>query len=226
MHVDDNIAIENVLSLSPEELKHRKVEYLDIRNGKMAKDINKTAAHFRSTVTGRGPLEIGWEKDPKVKPRMCAYKVRKKQGSAVTWVLLLFVASPLCSPRSSYRCTNVQIVRADFRYFGLQSTIEHKIISSQRELFTDTLAKAFMLLDEWYGMTIEEIRRVEAEVAVSARAQLATTLSGAASVHHGVHGKSSSSSRLSVEDTTAHSRGNGSTGAESAAPSAHAHVTT
>ena len=33
MHLDDNINAENALSLSPEELKHRKVEYLDIRNG-------------------------------------------------------------------------------------------------------------------------------------------------------------------------------------------------
>ena len=31
---------------------------------------------YKSAVTGRGPLEAGWEKDHNVKPRMCAYKVR------------------------------------------------------------------------------------------------------------------------------------------------------
>lgn len=32
MHVDGNVALDNALSLGPEELKARKVEYVDIRH--------------------------------------------------------------------------------------------------------------------------------------------------------------------------------------------------
>ena len=90
MHADGGPTLENALSISPEDLKHRKVEFLDIRvaHADGGKNIDGAAdpKSFRSAVTGRGPLAHGWEKDPATTPLMCAYK----------------------------------LVRAEFRYFGMQ----------------------------------------------------------------------------------------------------------
>ena len=74
-------------------------------------------------------------------------------------------------------------MRADFKYFPLQSTVEHTVINSQRDLITKTLAKAFSMLDDWHAMTLPEIRAFEKEVSERARSQLATVVKGAAHFH-------------------------------------------
>jgi hypothetical protein len=152
MHVDEKIDLPNALSLSPEELKHRKVEYLDIAAAQDAKAKDYDAAmdprSFRSATTGRGRLEQGWERLPATRPLACAYKV----------------------------------VRADFRYFGLQSTVEHHILAQQRELFLKTHANAFCTIDEWHAMSFEDIRRYEESVAKSSSAALAGALAKAADI--------------------------------------------
>jgi hypothetical protein len=152
MHVDEKIDLPNALSLSPEELKHRKVEYLDIAAAQdpKAKDYDGAMdpRTFRSATTGRGRLEAGWERLPATRPLACAYKV----------------------------------VRADFRYFGLQGTVEHHILAQQRELFLKTHANALCTIDEWHGMTFEDIRRYEESVAKSSSDALAGALSRTADI--------------------------------------------
>jgi hypothetical protein len=79
MHVEDDCHQENALHLTPDELKHRKVEYLDIVDAyadHKHKDYKAEYAvtTYKSKATGRGPLAKGWEKSG-AKPLMCAYKV-------------------------------------------------------------------------------------------------------------------------------------------------------
>jgi hypothetical protein len=55
-------------------------------------------------------------------------------------------------------------VRADFKYFGLQGKVEGGVLSSQRDLFAKTHAQAFTSQDEWIGLTMADVRRLEDEV--------------------------------------------------------------
>jgi hypothetical protein len=154
MHVDGSIELPNAVSLTPDELKARTVEYIDIRKAagdpsakdyKLSGDCNK----FKSTRTGRGPLGPGWERLDAAAtgtPIMCAYKV----------------------------------VRANCAIFGLQTTVENAILSQQRNIFTQTLNKAFVTIDDWHHLTMADVRKLEDDVAKKANEQLKDTVSKAA----------------------------------------------
>lgn len=62
-----------------------------------------------------------------------------------------------------------QLVRADFKYFGLQGKVEGSVLSSQRDLFAKTHAQAFTTQDEWIGLTMADVRKLEDEVRPPAR---------------------------------------------------------
>jgi hypothetical protein len=63
-----------------------------------------------------------------------------------------------------------KLCRAQFKYFGAQSKVEGTIVKSQRDLFARSLCSAFCMIDEWNGMTIEDIRRLEATYAAELNA--------------------------------------------------------
>jgi hypothetical protein len=154
LHVDGNIDAPNAVGLTPEELKARTVEYIDIRKAAgdpSAKDYKASgdASTFKSTRTGRGPLGLGWERLDPAKtgtPVMCAYKV----------------------------------VRANCSIFGLQGTVEGAILSQQRNIFTQTLNRAFVSIDDWHHLTMADVRKLEDDVAKKANEQLKDTVSKAA----------------------------------------------
>ena len=56
-----------------------------------------------------------------------------------------------------------KLVTADFKYWGLQTKVEGTIEGKNRLLFQSSLAQAFCLIDEWHGMTMADIRRLEDE---------------------------------------------------------------
>lgn len=66
-----------------------------------------------------------------------------------------------------------KLVNAKFAYWGLQGSVEGTIESSQTNLFHQTLRKAFTLIDKWHGLTMEDIRRLEAESKAELNAKLA-----------------------------------------------------
>jgi hypothetical protein len=61
--------------------------------------------------------------------------------------------------------TAYKLVTANFKYWGLQGTVEGMIERFQENLFRSTLRQAFCLVDEWYGLTMDDIRRMEHEAA-------------------------------------------------------------
>jgi hypothetical protein len=61
--------------------------------------------------------------------------------------------------------TAYKVVRANFKYFGLQTKMESLIEGFETTLFTSTLRQAFCLIDEWYGLTMVDIRKLEREAA-------------------------------------------------------------
>lgn len=59
--------------------------------------------------------------------------------------------------------TCYKLVTVEFKWFGLQSKVESFIMNFYPRLFRDFHRGLFCWLDEWHGMTIEEIRALEDE---------------------------------------------------------------
>ena len=54
-----------------------------------------------------------------------------------------------------------KLVQAEFKWWGLQTRAENLIASFQRKLFTRFHRQMFMWSDEWYEMTIDDVRKYE-----------------------------------------------------------------
>ena len=52
---------------------------------------------------------------------------------------------------------------AIFKYFGLQTLIENIIRSQEIKVFTRTMRQLVCMMDEWDGLTMDDIRRMEDE---------------------------------------------------------------
>lgn len=63
-----------------------------------------------------------------------------------------------------------KVVRAQLKVFGLQTAGENAILNQQRGIFTGTLCKAFVTIDDWFNVTMEEIRTLEEDVATKSEA--------------------------------------------------------
>ncbi|OWR51157.1 hypothetical protein KGM_206953 [Danaus plexippus plexippus] len=57
--------------------------------------------------------------------------------------------------------TCYKLVTAEFKWFGLQSKVENLIQKSERRLFTIFHRQVFCSMDDWYGMTMADIRAIE-----------------------------------------------------------------
>lgn len=57
-----------------------------------------------------------------------------------------------------------KLVTAEFKWFGLQTRVETYIMKAEQRLFTNFHRKVFCWMDNWYGMTIDDIRKLEAEI--------------------------------------------------------------
>eukprot|EP01110_Echinostelium_bisporum_P002755 TRINITY_DN16844_c0_g1_i1.p1 TRINITY_DN16844_c0_g1~~TRINITY_DN16844_c0_g1_i1.p1 ORF type:complete len:271 (-),score=67.34 TRINITY_DN16844_c0_g1_i1:76-888(-) len=128
-YLPDNGSAENACGLTPDEVKKRVVDIVDIVNDPVDPSKYKETedpTKFVSEKTGRGKLQSDWRDTHD--PIMCSYK----------------------------HCT------VEFRYFGLQTAIEsfiHK--TGLRDIFVVGHRQAFCNIDEWHGLTIEDIRKIE-----------------------------------------------------------------
>ncbi|KDR20111.1 Phosphatidylinositol transfer protein alpha isoform [Zootermopsis nevadensis] len=57
--------------------------------------------------------------------------------------------------------TCYKLVTVEFKWFGLQTKIEHFIQKSERRLFTNFHRQVFCWIDRWHGLTMEDIRAIE-----------------------------------------------------------------
>lgn len=56
-----------------------------------------------------------------------------------------------------------KLVTCEFDYFGLQGKIENLVSSFERDLFLKSHRQLVCWMDEWHGLTIGDIRRIEEE---------------------------------------------------------------
>lgn len=57
----------------------------------------------------------------------------------------------------------IVFLTAIFKYFGLQTLIENIIRSQEIKVFTRTMRQRVCMMDEWDGLTMDDIRRMEDE---------------------------------------------------------------
>jgi len=126
---------ENIFQLKPQEIEQRVVEYLDIVSSQPLADIpSENPAIFHSEKTGRGPLLPDW------------FETIKKTARKDT----IMCAYKLC--------------RVEFRYWGMQSKCErfiHEI--ALRKTILRAHRQAWCWQDEYQGLTLADIRRLEDE---------------------------------------------------------------
>jgi len=126
-HFNDDGTQENVHHITPELLRKREVDFIDICAKIEDKRVYKKEEDpliVQSVKAGRGPLTEGWHSK---KPLMCCYK----------------------------------LVTAEFKKFGFQSMVESFLMKFERDLFFNFHRQVYCWLDEWFGMTMDDIREYE-----------------------------------------------------------------
>ncbi|XP_012255901.2 cytoplasmic phosphatidylinositol transfer protein 1 [Athalia rosae] len=128
---NNNGSTENCLGLTPVELVHREVDFIDIAYDEVPAKHYKEEEdpkYFKSKITGRGPLVEGW-KDT-TQPIMCSYK----------------------------------LVQASFDVWGMRTRVEEFIHRCVRDILLLGHRQAFAWIDEWFGMTLEDVRQYESNM--------------------------------------------------------------
>ncbi|CAF1269069.1 unnamed protein product [Adineta steineri] len=74
-----------------------------------------------------------------------------------------------CQP---YMCC-YKLVREKFKWFGLQTRVENLIMTQEERLFRNFHRQLFCWTDEWYGLTMQDIRKLEAEAKETLKEELA-----------------------------------------------------
>ncbi|TRY94012.1 hypothetical protein DNTS_032826, partial [Danionella cerebrum] len=128
----------DVFNLSTAEKRQRDVDPIDIVKDLIAPHeylVEEDPRLYRSTLTQRGPLSEDWIQE-----------IRNAPEASVP----VMCAYKLC--------------KVEFRYWGMQSKIERFIHDvGLRKVMVRAHRQAWCWQDEWYGLTIEDIRQLERE---------------------------------------------------------------
>ncbi|XP_060641491.2 membrane-associated phosphatidylinositol transfer protein 2 isoform X4 [Anolis sagrei] len=127
----------NVFNLSSAEKRQTVIDFIDIVKDSIPQHEYKPEEDtklYTSVKTGRGPLSEDWIKEHKNNPG-----------------------------RSAIMCA-YKLCKVEFRYWGMQSKIERFIHDvALRRVMVRAHRQAWCWQDEWYGLTIEDIRQLERE---------------------------------------------------------------
>ncbi|XP_026427604.1 phosphatidylinositol transfer protein 1-like [Papaver somniferum] len=131
IHKADNGNSENVHGLSKEQLATREVVIIDIAS---------TVTDYWSYAIGTSHVDLSKFKS-----------LRTNRGP------LLEGWQDLCEPVM----TAYKLVTIDAPYWGFGYRLEQALLSAERALFLESHRNCFAWIDEWYGMTMEQIRELE-----------------------------------------------------------------
>ncbi|KAL5962415.1 Calpain-7 [Taenia solium] len=159
-YLDDAGDSENVFDMSPAELNTRIVDYIDIVTDPLAPSKPaEDPSTYISQVTGRGPLWPGWRSD--FQEAMRTGRKYPGQGTKPD-----ATGSVPTEPLPMRIMCSYKVCRVDFRYWGMQSKIESFIQDyALRRTMVSAHRQAWTWQDEWYGLTMTQIRKLEAETA-------------------------------------------------------------
>ena len=133
---------DNVLGLTPDELKIRKVIYLDIVNGKPAPEKKEwSMKNFSCEEAGIPPLQTPDNIVDETKPP--------------EWTKY-YEGTMMCA---------VKIIKFKFKWFGIQSLVEKYALDTVfHNVFLDSHRAMFRWVAKWHNMTIQDIRELEDQV--------------------------------------------------------------
>ncbi|VDK57658.1 unnamed protein product [Anisakis simplex] len=168
MHLPDRGTTKNAHGLSDDELANREVVYINIANNNeflSNADIKPetSPALFKSKKTNRGPLTGDWRST--VEPVMCAYKL-------VTVYFKWFGFQKLVESFAHSVCFNslfcfhsFLIVTQAASMRSVLSEIYEEFIAimfkQYPRLFSKFHREVFCWIDNWYGLTMADIRAIE-----------------------------------------------------------------
>ncbi|KAI4878952.1 hypothetical protein NFI96_014450 [Prochilodus magdalenae] len=137
----------DVFNLSPAERRQRTLDPIDIVKDPIPPHEYKAEEDpriYRSVKTSRGPLNDDWIEE--------------------------FVKDPSKSP---IMCA-YKLCKVEFRYWGMQSKIERFIHDvGLRKVMVRAHRQAWCWQDEWYGLTMEDIRQLELETQLALAQKMA-----------------------------------------------------
>jgi len=134
IHVADNERIFNVHNLSVEKLALRKIESIDIAS---------TTTDYWNYLIGSTNIDISTFQSCKTGrgPLLAGWQEK-------------------CNPIM----TAYKLVTVDAPYWGFGSRLEKMLLSAERALFQESHRQCFSWIDDWHGLTLEEIRQLEYKV--------------------------------------------------------------
>ncbi|XP_071529989.1 protein retinal degeneration B isoform X1 [Panulirus ornatus] len=144
-YFDDAGHQENVFNLSKSEMKQREIDLIDVVKDQLyGADYveEEDPRKYKSQKTNRGPLGDNWIAEYWEK---CKDKPTPLPGGEA-----IMCAYKLC--------------KVEFRYWGMQTKIEKFIHDiALRKTMLRAHRQAWAWMDEWWGLTIEDIRNIEKE---------------------------------------------------------------
>ncbi|XP_076473097.1 phosphatidylinositol transfer protein beta isoform-like [Babylonia areolata] len=155
-HAPDRGQQENVHQLPSIDLEKREVHHIDIADNSLLprsdykKEWDPTLYQFKSDKypdEKRGPLSgtVGQTSQEVVKTPQG--KVCGQQGS---W----------SKTQEPVMCC-YKLVRVLFKWWGLQTRVEKFIMKQEKRIFNNFHRQVFCWMDKWYGLTMEDIRKIE-----------------------------------------------------------------
>jgi hypothetical protein len=141
---------DNLLNLTPEELHIRKVVYLDLVHGKPKPD--KPEWNLDGFVCPEADI---------VAPLSAAQKIQD-ESKPPAWIENY--EGPLM--------VAVKVVKLHFHWRGLQTAVEkYAVDTAFHDIFLESNRVVISCIAEWFALTLEDIRRLEAEVQAEQRQQ-------------------------------------------------------
>jgi len=145
LHIADDGKQDNVHGLSASELKQREVITIDIANDAVSSSDYKPEFDPKivsSEKAGRGPLGPHWIKEVSMQKKMAESGCQDSK------------------PPMPVMCA-YKLVKCNFKWWGLQTKIEKMIHNQEQRVFTTFHRQVYCWMDKWYGMTMQDIRRLE-----------------------------------------------------------------
>ncbi|XP_067378425.1 membrane-associated phosphatidylinositol transfer protein 2-like isoform X4 [Channa argus] len=137
----------DVFNMSPTEKRQRTIDPIDIVTDPIPPHEYKAEEDprlYKSAKTQRGPLQDDWIEEYNHNP----------------WKTPIMCAYKLC--------------KVEFRYWGMQSKIERFIHDvGLRKVMVRAHRQAWCWQDEWYGLTMEDIRQLELETQLALATKMA-----------------------------------------------------
>lgn len=158
-HKPDDGTTENVHELDEKTWKSVQVVNIDITAQIAANDYKAETDPllYKHEASSRGPLTKTWLVELR---QMCKNIKNAREMN---------MEAPAAQPEPHMTC--YKLVTAKFKWFGLQKRVENYIHTAEKRIFTLFHRQVFCWMgphgnqgsNGWYGMTMADIRRIEAE---------------------------------------------------------------